>query len=539
VSEEAAFLAAIREHPDDTPRLAYADWLQEHERAERAEFIRAQIGLTHLPDGDPRRGDLEIAERRLLAKHAVEWSAPWPPFNNWEYAGADGLCSVFRRGFLEEVPCFAMPGGTSGDSFAELCAAHPISRVIVYAPEYLRPLIGRPETRRLDSLTLYRHSIHETNAQRRTQIAELTAFLQHADLARLRRWNFGLSGVSEDTLVGWLRLPVARQLVSLRVGISSGQPTGELMRELARNDFPDLRELQLVSGNSPDFASEARRFVETDAWKRLTALTFVGRAFPWARGLDTAKLSLLMVNLVDDAAYAAFIAGLASAPPTIEELTLQGSNARGENLSRVLNAPGLANLRRLYLQGMELTDDDLARLAASPVLAHLNRLSVRLNHRAGSDVEPLFAVDMPRMTHLRLSWGSVRRRAIRALARNASARRLRELRVSSLTDPDSIRELVAGEPFPELHTFGFGCYPPNPDAAMLYEFLDSPKLPRLCVVPFSTDDNDVERLAKVFRACGRIAWAGGEMVDGGDGVRVAVVPENVYLPNHLDDFEAY
>jgi uncharacterized protein (TIGR02996 family) len=31
VSDEDALLAAIREHPDeDTPRLAYADWLDEH-----------------------------------------------------------------------------------------------------------------------------------------------------------------------------------------------------------------------------------------------------------------------------------------------------------------------------------------------------------------------------------------------------------------------------------------------------------------------------------------------------------------------------
>jgi hypothetical protein len=374
--------------------------------------------------------------------------------------------------------------------------------------------------------------------QRRDRIADLTAFLRHADLARLRRWNFVLSGVSEDTLVGWLRLPVARQLASLRVGISSGQPTGELMRELARGAFPDLRELQLVSGNSPDFAAEARRFVETDAWKRLTTLTFVGRAFPWARGLDTAKLARLTVNLADDAAYAAFIAGLASAPPTIEELTLQGNNARGENLSRVLSAPGLANLRRLNLEHMVWGDDDIARMADSPVLSRLNRLSIRLHHTARVDLEQIVAADMPRMTHLRLTWSSVTHSTIRALGQNASARHLRVVSLRSMTDPDAISELVAGEPFPELHTFVFDSWPPHPNPATLDAFLNSPKLPRLCVVPFSTDDNDVERLAKVFRACGRIAWAGGEMIDGGDGVRVAVVPENVYLPNHLDDFEA-
>jgi uncharacterized protein (TIGR02996 family) len=44
VSDEAALLAAIRtELEEDTPRLAYADWLDENNRAARAEFIRVQI----------------------------------------------------------------------------------------------------------------------------------------------------------------------------------------------------------------------------------------------------------------------------------------------------------------------------------------------------------------------------------------------------------------------------------------------------------------------------------------------------------------
>jgi uncharacterized protein (TIGR02996 family) len=40
-SDEAHLLAAIAEAPDeDTPRLVYADWLDEHDQPERAEFSR-------------------------------------------------------------------------------------------------------------------------------------------------------------------------------------------------------------------------------------------------------------------------------------------------------------------------------------------------------------------------------------------------------------------------------------------------------------------------------------------------------------------
>jgi uncharacterized protein (TIGR02996 family) len=46
--DQAAFLRAIREQPDcDTVRLVYADWLDEHGQAERAEFIRLECEVAH------------------------------------------------------------------------------------------------------------------------------------------------------------------------------------------------------------------------------------------------------------------------------------------------------------------------------------------------------------------------------------------------------------------------------------------------------------------------------------------------------------
>ena len=46
MSDRTALLAAITATPaEDTPRLVFADWLDEHGESERAEFIRAQVGL--------------------------------------------------------------------------------------------------------------------------------------------------------------------------------------------------------------------------------------------------------------------------------------------------------------------------------------------------------------------------------------------------------------------------------------------------------------------------------------------------------------
>jgi len=46
MSDHDALLAAICAEPDeDTPRLVFADWLDEHDQSERAAFMRAQIEL--------------------------------------------------------------------------------------------------------------------------------------------------------------------------------------------------------------------------------------------------------------------------------------------------------------------------------------------------------------------------------------------------------------------------------------------------------------------------------------------------------------
>jgi uncharacterized protein (TIGR02996 family) len=81
VDDGYALLRAIEANPDeDTPRLAYADWLEESaasaDRA-RAEFIRVQCELARTPPGD-RRGTLAGREFGLLIKYREEWQTAYP-----------------------------------------------------------------------------------------------------------------------------------------------------------------------------------------------------------------------------------------------------------------------------------------------------------------------------------------------------------------------------------------------------------------------------------------------------------------------------
>ncbi|HYT91149.1 MAG TPA: TIGR02996 domain-containing protein [Gemmataceae bacterium] len=50
MNQDQALLRAVIDNPDDDgPRLVYADWLEEHGDAERAEFIRIQIAVAESP----------------------------------------------------------------------------------------------------------------------------------------------------------------------------------------------------------------------------------------------------------------------------------------------------------------------------------------------------------------------------------------------------------------------------------------------------------------------------------------------------------
>ncbi len=107
--EQRALWAAIRANPaDDTPRLVYADWLQEHGDEARAEFIRVQCALARIgPDRRKHRKErptLEARQQKLLRAH-YEWAAPfrvrlkggkrWDPEDRWLRR------PIFRRGFLD------------------------------------------------------------------------------------------------------------------------------------------------------------------------------------------------------------------------------------------------------------------------------------------------------------------------------------------------------------------------------------------------------------------------------------------------------
>jgi uncharacterized protein (TIGR02996 family) len=116
MSAEDVFVHAILHDPeDDTPRLAFSDWLEEHGRASHAELIRVQCELARLPKRSrqpketARREKLAAREKALLQQPEFfpTWSVgiPTPQYDSFK-RGLDAPKLKYERGFIAAIRVF-------------------------------------------------------------------------------------------------------------------------------------------------------------------------------------------------------------------------------------------------------------------------------------------------------------------------------------------------------------------------------------------------------------------------------------------------
>jgi uncharacterized protein (TIGR02996 family) len=99
------FLRAICENPDDdTVRLVYADWLDEHGESDRAELIRIGLRLAAGGCSSAEEQSLRARERELIQRNRERWFAELPRARNFEWSfGGDLEWNTywrFDRGFV-------------------------------------------------------------------------------------------------------------------------------------------------------------------------------------------------------------------------------------------------------------------------------------------------------------------------------------------------------------------------------------------------------------------------------------------------------
>jgi uncharacterized protein (TIGR02996 family) len=141
---EALRRAVLAEPDEDTPRLIYADWLDENGQAERAEFIRAQIEAVRADPGSRQAREARARADTLLEKHDKSWGRPT----------RGGIQTQYERGFIGRLNID--PAAMTPPVATELFANDPIQvlRVNSAFGSAIATFVNLPELCRIRRLEL-------------------------------------------------------------------------------------------------------------------------------------------------------------------------------------------------------------------------------------------------------------------------------------------------------------------------------------------------------------------------------------------------
>ncbi|MDY3558296.1 TIGR02996 domain-containing protein [Gemmata sp. JC673] len=244
-SDGQALFRAVCEQPwEDTPRLVYADWLEENGNPVRAEFIRVQVALAQLPpaeqwlhplaaraaelrkQGDPGKGEVKAGR----GKRVKRWSKDLPVLEGVEWTAG------YHRGFRNGVVFASMHTVLTFEEM--VTAAAPVDWVQVKGlrPFMVEALLTRPWVRRLAGLSLW----GEVGTSGMEALARTDA------LGRLERLDLS---VARPTDAGVQALATATSLTNLRrleLEINTGGLTVNGLADLI--NAPALPRLAAVDG---------------------------------------------------------------------------------------------------------------------------------------------------------------------------------------------------------------------------------------------------------------------------------------------------
>ncbi len=401
-TEAEAFLQRIRAFPDeDTPRLIFADWLDEFGDP-RGQFIRVQLALAQMneellgyenpgfarAEREATRAALMVQERELLELHREDWTAPFRGL-------ATGL--EFRRGFVEEV---RVPARSFLRHVHELFAAGPIRHLhLLDVGASLPVALQCPYLNRLNAFTVYAQHAGEALAR---------AVSRAVNLSELRSLFLGRNRLEDAAAEHLANSPVLFKLEELDLSENEVGETGA-RAIAASSNWPALSRLELRNNRLGPAGAEALAGSE-----RLASLSHLGlsgnelgssRIHSVARMCDLLRVPILdlSMNSLDEQALMAI---LNKVPPQAESPSIRlreldlSHNELGDHGARVIAAcPALEGLRVLRLIGCGIGDDGARAIAES---SHLNRLTtLDLGNNPVNDPGFRGFLDTPQMRSLR------------------------------------------------------------------------------------------------------------------------------------------
>ncbi|MBX9583175.1 MAG: TIGR02996 domain-containing protein [Gemmataceae bacterium] len=377
---EALYRAILDSPDDDTPRLVYADWLDDHGDPEYARFIRAQVELARVPEWDPLYIRTWEHDREAFVGSAFRGRFPRAVTR-----GPHGALYEFRRGFPWEV--HVPTPARFAEEATTLLAAAPVQAVVVGnspGPPDLGPLADSPHLTRVRRLVC-------STAPVSAEGVRLLAGSPHA--AGLTFLGFGYRGITAAGACELFRSRLLSRLTHLRLEVAADAGSSPAAAIAAAGGPHRLRGLYLTPGD--------------DITEDLTGAL----AAPLLRGLVELELCAFLLG---PGGYAALAASPAA--PTLESLTLIGTAPGVPGVRTLAGAPTLANLRRLNLRSNNLGPGAARALARSRHLSHLVDLDLHGNPLGDSGAVAL--ADSPylrNLVRLDLGWAKVGDRGALAL----------------------------------------------------------------------------------------------------------------------------
>jgi uncharacterized protein (TIGR02996 family) len=403
-SQQDALYRAICAHPDeDTPRLAFADLIEEEgdyppdaipgAAALRAEFIRTQIALARVTEYDP----LHISTRQLNPDMFTGWSMahtlPKLP------VGCGWNKFEFRRGFPWKADLLSLEAFVGAG--ASLFDAAPIQALHLEARKRpdLSALADCQHFNRIQRLEL---SLGQLGAD------PLKRLGNSPNAANLTDCAFLHDGISAEGLEAFVRSEVFPRLTSLLLhlniippallvdALAAADERGSMSRLsltsnfLNRDDAAHLFALPLMHGleyldlsDNPQLGvTGVQALAESGILRGLRVLKLqnVRPGVPGIRAL-VEKTGLSGIRSLDLASnrlgpVAVRLVAESAAARGLRVLNLSSNPIQDSGAEALADAEGLSGLSELDLSDAEITDAGALALAESPYLSELLRLNL-------------------------------------------------------------------------------------------------------------------------------------------------------------------
>jgi len=352
--DELAFLRSITADPsDDTVRLVYADWLEEHGKSERAEFIRVQIELSQIDEAHDRWDALKLRETELFTANQKVWEDEiLERFSGFRLRDTWDV-SIYRRGFPHRVYIISVrPFLLEADRFLERVPAEEV--ILRWTHDY---------------------DLEEED----DQFGELLESSQVVYLTGLKTVGRGYALEGIQRLLQSDHAPNLRQLDThdcdyygtaiAEVIAEAHQLNGLESLDLAGNQIQD-EGLRLIA-ESPHLGSLTTLMLGVDAGDSTNRIGEDG-VIALANSRYLKSLECLDLNRNEDIGNEGVKAiARSKALAALRDLNLFGTGCDVEGVIALAKSRTLRNLRRLSVGSVVLTDDAARAMVESKAFANL------------------------------------------------------------------------------------------------------------------------------------------------------------------------